>query len=107
MQMRNDFCVQQRLLGSICWQQFVQVSARSQWTPSDASAPEKEIALAQTAATDSANLIAEHYPKRTLTADMHGLSHFEEFLIPAITHQTPVKERHEILTRFGRENILW
>jgi len=48
-------------------------------------------------------LIAEHYPKRTLifTADnatVYRIS--EEFLIPAITHQTPVKERHEILTRF-------
>lgn len=28
----------------------------------------------------------------------------QEFLIPAITHQTPVKERYEILTRF-REAI--
>ena len=49
------------------------------------------------------NLIAEHYPERTLifTADnatVYRIS--QEFLIPAITHQTPVKERHEILTRF-------
>jgi superfamily II DNA or RNA helicase len=49
------------------------------------------------------DLIAEHYPERTLifTADnatVYRIS--QEFLIPAITHQTPVKERHEILTRF-------
>lgn len=49
------------------------------------------------------NLICEHYPERILifTADnatVYRIS--QEFLIPAITHQTPVKERHEILTRF-------
>ena len=64
----------------------------------------KEIALG----TDGklrilANLLAEHYPERTLifTADnatVYRISH--ELLVPAITHQTPVKERHEILTRF-------
>lgn len=64
----------------------------------------KEIALG----TDGklrilANLISEHYPERTLifTADnatVYRIS--QEFLIPAITHQTPVKERHEILMRF-------
>lgn len=64
----------------------------------------KEIALG----TDGklrvlADLLAEHHPERTLifTADnatVYRIS--QEFLIPAISHQTPVKERHEILTRF-------
>lgn len=64
----------------------------------------KEIALG----TDGklrilANLLTQHYTERTLifTADnatVYRIS--QEFLIPAITHQTPVKERHEILTRF-------
>jgi superfamily II DNA or RNA helicase len=49
------------------------------------------------------NLLAQHYPERTLifTADngtVYRIS--QELLIPAITHQTPVKERHEILTKF-------
>ena len=32
----------------------------------------------------------------------------QQLLIPAITHQTPVKERHEILTKFreGEYNTL-
>lgn len=64
----------------------------------------KEIALG----TDGkirilADLLSEHFPDRILifTADnatVYKISN--EFLIPAITHQTPVKERHEILTKF-------
>jgi superfamily II DNA or RNA helicase len=49
------------------------------------------------------SLLAQHYPERTLifTADnamVYRIS--QEFLIPAITHQTPIKERHDILSRF-------
>jgi superfamily II DNA or RNA helicase len=49
------------------------------------------------------NILAQHYPERTLifttdNATVYRISH--EFLIPAITHQTPIKERHEILTKF-------
>jgi superfamily II DNA or RNA helicase len=50
-----------------------------------------------------ANKLAEHYPERILifTADNATVYRIaQELLIPAITHQTPVKERHEILTRF-------
>ena len=64
----------------------------------------KEIALG----TDGkirilADLLAKHYPERVLifTADnttVYRIS--QEFLIPAINHQTPVKERHAILTKF-------
>ena len=50
-----------------------------------------------------ADLISQHYPKRLLiftndNATVYRLS--QEFLIPAITYQTPVKERHDILARF-------
>ena len=48
-------------------------------------------------------LLEQHYPDRTLiftndNATVYKISH--DFLIPAITHQTPVKERHQILEKF-------
>lgn len=108
IQLRNDFLKESNVhLGSLQgWQRFVQVSARSQAGRRAmlAHREAKEIALG----TDGKlriliNLLAKHYPERTLifTADnatVYRIS--QEFLIPAITHQTPVKERHEILTRF-------
>jgi superfamily II DNA or RNA helicase len=108
IQLRNDFLRESKIsLGSLKgWQLFVQASARSQSGRRAmlAHREAKEIALG----TDGklrilADLIAEHYPERTLifTADnatVYRIS--QDFLIPAITHQTPVKERHEILTRF-------
>lgn len=72
----------------------------------------KEIALG----TDGklrvlADLLSQHYPEPILiftndNATVYRIS--QEFLIPAITHQTPVKERHDILTRFHERkyNIL-
>lgn len=50
-----------------------------------------------------ADLLATHYPERSLiftddNATVYRIS--QDLLIPAITHQTPVKERHEILQRF-------
>ena len=108
IQLRNDFLRTANIsLGSIQgWQQFVQVSARSKAGRRAmlAHRQAKEIALG----TDGkirvlANLMALHYPEHILifTADnatVYRIS--QEFLIPAITHQTPVKERHEILRRF-------
>lgn len=108
IQLRNDFLRSAKIsLGSLKgWQIFVQASARSQAGRRAmlAHREAKEIALG----TDGklrilANLIAQHYPERTLifTADnatVYRIS--QELLIPAITHQTPVKERHEILTLF-------
>ncbi len=64
----------------------------------------KEIALGTDGKLRTlANLLAQHFPERTLifTADnatVYRISH--DFLIPAITHQTPVKERHEVLSKF-------
>ena len=50
-----------------------------------------------------ADLLAQHYPDRTLVftddnATVYKIS--QDFLLPAITHQTKVKERHETLARF-------
>jgi len=105
---RNSFLRQSNIsLGSIQgWQTFVQASCRS---PAGRRAmlahrEAKDISLG----TDGklrilTDLLAQHYPERMLifTADnatVYRIS--QDLLIPAITHQTPVKERHEILTRF-------
>jgi superfamily II DNA or RNA helicase len=50
-----------------------------------------------------ADLLAQHHPARTLiftddNATVYRIS--QAFLIPAITHKTAVKERHDILSRF-------
>jgi len=116
IQTRNDFLKQSRIsLGSLQgWQMFVQMSARSQAGRRAmlAHREAKDIALG----TDGKlriliDLLAQHYPARILifTADnatVYRIS--QELLIPAITHQTPVKERHEILTKFreGEYNTL-
>jgi superfamily II DNA or RNA helicase len=108
IQVRNDFLRESKIsLGSLQgWQRFVQMSARSQAGRRAmlAHREAKEIALG----TDGklrilADLIAQHYPERILifTADNATVYRISsEFLIPAITHQTPVKERHEILEKF-------
>ncbi|ARV58592.1 helicase [Nostocales cyanobacterium HT-58-2] len=108
IQVRNDFLKESKIsLGSIQgWQRFVQMSARSQAGRRAmlAHREAKEIALG----TDGkirvlADILAEHYPERILifTADNATVYRISgEFLVPAITHQTPVKERHEILTKF-------
>jgi superfamily II DNA or RNA helicase len=108
IKIRNDFLRQANIsLSSINgWQLFVQASARSNSGRRAmlAHREAKEIA----AGTDAklrvlTELICEHYPESLLiftndNATVYRIS--GEFLIPAITHQTPVKERHEILTRF-------
>lgn len=64
----------------------------------------KEIALGTEAKIRVlAELLARHYPDKILifthdNATVYLIS--QRFLIPAITHQTPVKERHEILTAY-------
>ena len=105
---RNEFLRESNIsLGSIKgWQLFVQASCRS---PAGRRAmlahrQAKDIALGTGGKLRIlADLLAQHHPERTLifTADnatVYRIS--QEFLIPALTHQTPVKERHEILTRF-------
>ncbi|GAC1459167.1 MAG: DEAD/DEAH box helicase family protein [Chamaesiphon sp.] len=109
---RNDFLRQSNIsLSSMQgWQMFVQASCR---TPIGRRAmlahrEAKEIALC----TDGklrilVDLLATHYPERILifTADNATVYRISQrLLIPSITHQTPVKERHDVLTRF-REGV--
>lgn len=108
IKIRNDFLRQSNIsLSSLNgWQLFVQASARTNGGRRAmlSHREAKEIA----AGTDAklrvlTELICEHYPESILiftndNATVYRIS--QEFLIPAITHQTPVKERHEILTRF-------
>lgn len=108
LQLRNDFLKQANVyLGSIQgWQRFVQVSAGSQKGRRAmlAHREAKEIALG----TDGKlriliDLLTQHFPERILiftndNATVYRIS--QDLLIPAITHQTPVKERHDILTSF-------
>jgi superfamily II DNA or RNA helicase len=108
IKLRNEFLRESKIsLGSLeGWQKFVMASARSQKGRRAmlAHRESKEIALG----TDGklrvlADLLAQHYPERILiftndNATVYRIS--QELLIPAITHQTPVKERHEILTHF-------
>ncbi|MEM8613705.1 MAG: DEAD/DEAH box helicase, partial [Cyanobacteria bacterium P01_H01_bin.105] len=108
IQQRNDFLQQSRIwLGSPeGWKRFVTASARSQ--------PGRRAMLAHREAKNIAlgtagklrlleELLAQHYPERTIiftndNATVYKIS--QEFLIPAITHQTPVKERREVLQNF-------
>lgn len=105
---RNNFLKESNIsLSSLQgWQLFVQASARS---PAG-----RRAMLAHREAKDIAagtngklrvltELISQHYPEAMLiftndNATVYRIS--QEFLIPAITHQTPVKERHDILQRF-------
>jgi superfamily II DNA or RNA helicase len=108
IQTRNQFLQDSRIfLGSLDgWQEFVRASARSAAGRRAMLAHREAKAIAN--GTDSklrtlAELIAAHYPARILiftndNATVYRIS--REFLIPALTHQTPVKERHHILQKF-------
>jgi superfamily II DNA or RNA helicase len=108
IKLRNDFLKASKIsLGSLQgWQQFVMASARSQAGRRAmlAHREAKEIALGTEGKLRVlTELLAQHYPERTLiftndNATVYRIS--QELLLPAITHQTPVKERHDILTRF-------
>ncbi len=105
---RNKFLRQSNIsLGSLeGWQLFVKASARSPQgrTAMLAHREAKEIALGTDAKLRILiDLISKHYPERILiftndNATVYRIS--QQFLIPAITYQTPVKERHDILQRF-------
>lgn len=88
------------------WQHFVQASARSKAGRRAMLAHREAKAIAfgtEGKLRVLADLLATHYPERSLiftddNATVYRIS--QDLLIPAITHQTPVKERHEILQRF-------
>lgn len=108
IQQRNAFLQQANIrLGNLeGWQRFVRESARSQAGRGAMLAHHaaKAIALGTEGKLRVlADLLAQHYPEPLLiftndNATVYRIS--QDFLIPALTHQTPVKERHEILTRF-------
>ncbi len=108
IQRRNDFLQQSRIwLGSPQgWQRFVGASARSQEGRRAmlAHREAKNIALGTAGKLKIlAELLAKHYPERTIiftndNATVYKIS--QDFLIPAITHQTPVKERRTVLQSF-------
>ena len=108
MATRNQFLATAKLrLGSLeGWQRFVMQSARSPEGRRAMLAHREARAIAL--GTDGklrvlADLLAQHHPARTLiftndNATVYRIS--QTFLIPAITHQTKVKERHDILQNF-------
>jgi superfamily II DNA or RNA helicase len=108
IQTRNTFLKDRNImLGSLKgWQIFVRESARSQAGRRAMLAHREARAIAfgtEGKLQVLADLLAEHFPERTLiftddNATVYRIS--LDFLIPAITHQTPVKERHEILQKF-------
>ncbi|BFM40004.1 DEAD/DEAH box helicase family protein [Synechocystis sp. LKSZ1] len=108
IQTRNDFLHQTKIsLGSLSgWQQFVIVSAGSAQGRRAmlAHREAKEISLGTEGKLRVlAEILAEHQPEPILiftndNATVYCIS--QQFLIPALTHQTSVKERHEILSAF-------
>ncbi|EKQ67696.1 DNA/RNA helicase, superfamily II [Leptolyngbyaceae cyanobacterium JSC-12] len=108
IQVRNAFLKEANIFLSSTqgWQRFVQASARSKAGRKAMLAHREAKAIAY--GTEGklrvlADLLANHYPERTLiftddNATVYRIS--QDFLIPAITHQTGIKERHDILTRF-------
>jgi superfamily II DNA or RNA helicase len=92
------------------WQRFVRASAQSQ--PGRRAMLAHREAKAIALGTEGklrvlADLLVQHYPDRTLIFTNDNIAVYqisETFLIPAITHQTPVKERHAILQRFRSGN---
>ncbi|MEO1386593.1 MAG: DEAD/DEAH box helicase family protein [Cyanobacteria bacterium J06634_6] len=105
---RNDFLKASNIWLSSAqgWQRFVQASAQSAAGRRAmlAHRESKNIALGTAGKLSILQkLLAQHYPERTIiftndNATVYKIS--QDFLIPAITHQTPVKERHAILTKF-------
>jgi superfamily II DNA or RNA helicase len=105
---RNRFLQQHGIrLGTLTgWQAFVQASARSRAGRSAMLAHREARAIAFGTAGKLrvlAHLLAQHYPARTLIfTDDNAMVYriAQACLIPAITHKTAVKERHDILRRF-------
>jgi superfamily II DNA or RNA helicase len=107
MEIRNRFMRERGLtFGGNGWNRFVQASAQSAEGRRAMLAHNKARKLAFGASAKIRvlqNLLIEHWPTRAIifTNDnetVHLIS--ERFLLPAITHETPTKERHGILSRF-------
>jgi superfamily II DNA or RNA helicase len=108
IQIRNEFLKNAGIiLGSLQgWQRFVAASARSRAGRGAMLAHREARSIAfgtEGKLRVLADLLASHAAARTLiftddNAMVYRIS--QDLLIPAITHQTPVKERHEVLRKF-------
>jgi superfamily II DNA or RNA helicase len=96
-------------LGTLAgWQRFVQASARSEGGRAAMLAHREARGIAfgtEGKLRVLADLLTQHYPARSLiftddNATVYRIS--RDFLLPAITHKTKVKERHETLAKFRR-----
>lgn len=105
---RNNFLKQNNIsLSSLQgWQLFVQASCRSN-QGRQAMLAHREAKEISTGTEGKLRLLTEliekHYPDKMLifTNDNSTVYHIsQQYLIPAITYQTPVKERHEILNKY-------
>jgi superfamily II DNA or RNA helicase len=113
---RDIFLRSQKIsFGSIDgWQKFIRASCRSTEGRRAmlAHREAKEITLSTNGKLRIlAEILERHYPESTLifTSDNATVYRIaQSLLIPAITHHTPVKERHQILTHFreGTYNVL-
>src|SRR5919109_3558813 len=116
LETRNRFLQQCGIrLGSVAgWQAFVRASARSRAGRRAVLAHREARGLAFGTAGKLrvlADLLAQHHPARTLIFTEDNAMVYRvarDYLIPAITHHTPVKERHDILQRFrtGEYSVL-
>ncbi len=105
---RDRFLRSQKIsFGSIDgWQKFIRASCRSTEGRRAmlAHREAKEITLSTNGKLRIlAEILDRHYPESTLifTSDNATVYRIaQSLLIPAITHHTPVKERHQILTHF-------
>jgi superfamily II DNA or RNA helicase len=99
-------------LGLMGWQAFIRASARSEEGRRAMLAyrESKRIALGTEAKLRVlSELLARHRKERTLifTAENEMVYRIsEKFLIPAITHQTGIKERREWLEAFNKGDVL-
>ncbi len=108
METRNRFLQSCGIrLGSVTgWQAFVHASARSRAGRRAMLAHREARTLAFGTAGKLrvlADLLVQHHPARTLIFTEDNAMVYRiarEYLIPAITHHTPVKERHDVLQRF-------
>jgi superfamily II DNA or RNA helicase len=107
---RNDFLSRSKIsLGTLDgWQRFVQASGRSKEGRAAMLAHRnaRQIAFGTEAKLLTlAELLEQHHQDRVLVfTDDNGMVYriSQAFLIPAITHQSRVKERHEILQNFRK-----
>ena len=95
------------LASALGWTRFLQASSRSEAGRRALLAYRAQKAIAQASQAKLRlleRLLAHHRGDRVLVFTSDNATVYRiarRFLIPALTHQTPVKERHEVLGRFN------